>query len=109
PTGTINLPKNACYLVSNSPTNFLQLNNVSNLTINGDGATFLETTATCSNSNQPILNLLSGNTNLTINNVTLEGPGTCGGGSSEGAYGILLGQATPGNTNITFNGVTIEY
>jgi hypothetical protein len=107
PAGTINLPENACYSVSNTGTT-LTLNGRNNITINGDGAILRQTNYACgSNVVQPVLTLTT-DTNITINNLTIEGPGTCGGGSNEGDYGILLGQATPGDTNITFNGVTVE-
>lgn len=112
PSGAvIDLPANACYAVSNTSTT-LTLNKVNGLTINGDGATLRQSvyeSGQCGNNiSQPVLNLIS-DTNITVNDLTIDGPGGhCGGASNEGDEGILLGQATPGNRNITFNGVTVE-
>jgi len=104
---TISLPERACYLVSNSATT-LTLQSLSDLTIEGNGATFKQTHYACgSNTRQPILNL-KGDTNISFDDLTIEGPGSCGGAGNEGDYGVLLGQSTPGNTNITFDRSTIE-
>ena len=108
PSGsTIVLPVHGCYLVSNSATT-LTLDGRTGLTFVGNGTTFEQTSYACgSNELQPVLTL-TGNTNLTFDNLTVDGPGTCGGAFSEGDYGILLGQSTPGNTDITFNDVTVN-
>lgn len=111
---TIDFPVNACYLVSNTYTGFLtanfQVRNASGLTINGNGSTFHQTTyngGSCTDVTQPILNV-QGSTNVTFNDMILQGPGTCGGAGTEGDIGILVGKTTPGNTNITFNNVTVN-
>ena len=111
PSGAVvDLPANACYAVSNTSTT-LTLNKVNGLTINGDGATLRQSVyegGQCGNNLvQPVLTLTS-DTNISVNDLTIDAPGNCGGAYNEGDYGILLGQATPGNTNITFNGVTVE-
>jgi hypothetical protein len=104
------LPANACYSVSNTSTT-LVLDTMNGLTINGNGATLRQSLyegGVCNdNIVQPVLKLTS-DTNITINDLTIDAPGNCGGAYNEGDYGILLGQDTPGNTNITFNGVTVE-
>jgi hypothetical protein len=110
PTGsTIALPANACYLVSNGPTT-LRLNQVTGLTIDGNGATFeqksYENGVCGGNAVQPVLHLTS-DLDLTFNDLNIVGPANCGGSTNEGDYGIELGQATPGNTNITFDGVNV--
>jgi hypothetical protein len=111
PSGAVvDFPSGACYAVSNTSTT-LTLNDVNGLTINGDGATLRQSVyegGQCDdNEVQPVLTLTS-DTDVTVNDLTIDGPGNCGGAYSEGDYGILLGQATPGNTNVTFNGVTVE-
>jgi hypothetical protein len=111
PAGAVvDLPTNACYLVSNTSTT-LALNRVNGLTINGDGATLRQSVyenGRCGgNEVQPVLTLTS-DSNVTVNDLTIAAPGNCGGAYNEGDYGILLGQSTPGNTNITFDGVTVE-
>ncbi len=107
---TVDLPANACYLVSNGP-DTLRLNHLRGLTINGNGATFeqrrYEGGVCGDNTVQPVLTLTS-DKDLTFNKLTLVGPGNCGGSTNEGDYGIELGQATPGNSDITFDGVTVE-
>ena len=109
-SSTVNLPANACYEVSDTATT-LTFNGLNGLTINGDHTTFRQSSyegGQCGgNSVQPILRLTSSD-NLTFNQITLDGPGNCGGGSNEGDYGVELGQSTPGDSNITFNGVTVE-
>jgi hypothetical protein len=110
PSGAVvDLPANACYAVSNTSTT-LTLHKVNGLTINGDGATLHQSVyegGQCGNNHvQPVLKLTS-DTNITVNDLTIDAPGNCGGAYNEGDYGILLGQATPGNTNVTFNGVTV--
>jgi len=110
PSGSVvDLPANACYSVSNTSTT-LTLNDMNGLTINGDGATLRQSVyegGGCGNNEvQPVLTLTS-DTSITVNDLTIDGPGNCGGAYSEGDYGILLGQATPGNAKITFNGVTV--
>jgi hypothetical protein len=110
PSGAVvDLPPQACYSVSNTSTT-LTLNEVNGLTINGDGAALRQSVyegGACGNNEvQPVITLTS-DTNITINDLTIDAPGNCGGAYNEGDYGILLGQATPGNTDITFNGVTV--
>ena len=118
PAGSvIAFPSDGCYLVSNTydpyatPYPDLLLQNLSHLTIDGNGTTLHQThyvDDTCSNDvHQPIIELDS-NSNLTFNNFTFEGPHECGGANSEGDVGIDFGQQPVGNTNITFNGVTVE-
>jgi hypothetical protein len=106
---TVNLRANACYLVSNGSTT-LTLNQLTGLTINGNGATFkqqsYEGNVCGHNIVQPVLRLTS-DANLTFNNLEIVGPATCGGSQNEGDYGIELGQATPGNSGITFNDVNV--
>ncbi len=112
----VEFPANACYSVSNTSTTLI-LNAVHGLTIYGNGATLRQSVyegGQCGNTAvrpvqvQPILKLTS-DTNITVNDLTIDGPGNCGGAANEGDYGIELGQATPGNTDITFNGVTVEH
>jgi len=109
---TVSLPAHACYLVSNSPTTTLRLQALRGVTIDGNGATFSQTSyddGRCGeNVVQPIL-WLQANDHLAINNVVLRGPGTCGGASNEGDYGLLMGQSGVGNSNVTLDRVTIEY
>ncbi len=106
----VDLPANACYEVSNTSAT-LTLNMMHGLTIDGNGATLRQSVyedGHCGgNDVQPVLTLTS-DKNITINDLTIDAPGNCGGAYNEGDYGILLGQATPGNKNITFNGVTVE-
>jgi len=106
---TITLPANACYLVSNGPTT-LKLNQLTGLTIAGNGATFeqqsYENGVCGGNTVQPVLQLTS-DTDLTFSDLNIVGPANCGGSTNEGDYGIQLGQATPGNTDITFDGVNV--
>jgi hypothetical protein len=59
------------------------------------------------NSTQPVLQV-EANTNLAINNLTVDGPNTCGGADDEGDYGIMVGSWSTGNNGVTFNAVTIE-
>lgn len=111
PAGAVvDLPNNACYEVSDTST-VLTLDNLSNITINGNGTTFRQTKYVCgSNTVQPVVTFTR-NTNISVNNVTVLGPGgsgVCGGGSSEGDYGILLGQSTPGNAGLTFDNVNVK-
>ncbi len=106
---TVNLPANACYLVSDGQSDLL-LKHLDGLTINGNAATLKQQSyedGVCGgNEVQPVLQLI-GDTNITFNNLNIVGPANCGGSRNEGDYGIELGQATPGNANITFNGVNV--
>lgn len=121
PGTVVELPANACYLVSStspyygggpadSPT--FVIHNTDNLTIEGNGATFRQTSydrGTCGSDLQQPVVWLAANNNLTINNVNIVGPGNCvGGGSNEGDYGMLIGQDTTGNTGITLDDVNIS-
>ena len=90
---TVTMPANGCYLVSNTynpystPYPDLELVNLSNLTIDGNGTTLHQTSYvdnTCStDDHQPVLQL-KGDTGLTFNNLTIEGPNECGGAGTEG-------------------------
>ena len=121
PGTVVELPTNACYLVSstspyygggpaNSPT--FAIHNTDNLTIEGNGATFRQTSydgGTCGSDLQQPVVWLAANNNLTIKDVNIVGPGNCvGGGSNEGDYGMLIGQDTTGNTGITLDDVNIS-
>ena len=122
PPGTVvELPTNACYLVSstspyygggpaNSPT--FAIHNTDHLTIEGNGATFRQTSydgGTCGTDLQQPVVWLAANNKLTIKDVNIVGPGNCvGGGSNEGDYGMLIGQDTTGNTGITLDDVNIS-
>ena len=107
---TIDLPANACYLVSDGSTT-LRLNDLAWLIINGNGATFEQRTyagGVCGNDVfQPVLQLTS-DTAIAFSDLNIVGPGTCGGAQSEGDYGIDLGQSTPGNSDITFDNVNVK-
>jgi hypothetical protein len=92
----------ACYLVSSSASSLLTLNGTTGLTLNGHGATLKQ--ASYTGGTQPILSLY-GNTNLTVENLTLNGPG---GSGQEGDYGIMVGGTNASNIGVTFNGVTVE-
>ncbi len=105
------LPSGACYLVSNydlytsAP---LTLSGTSGVTVAGDGATLKQSFFSCGvypgpGGVWPILNVV-GNTDLTVENLTIEGPASCSGKYNEGDYGLML----VGNTTATFNGVTVE-
>jgi hypothetical protein len=110
PSSKINLPSNACYLVSNGSTT-LKLNDLSGLTINGNHTTFEQSTyegGVCGNNAiQPVLQL-TGDTGISFKNLNIVGPDNCAGSSNEGDYGIELGQSTPGNSAITFDGVNVK-
>ena len=120
---TVSLAQGACYEVATTlnPDSAnvyvpLTLDSTSGLTINGNGATFEQPVYNpddggCSQDVFDPVVWLTGNTNLTINDVTLDGPGTCsagGGAGTEGDYGILVGKTATGNSGLTMNGVTIE-
>lgn len=122
PGSVVELPPNACYLVSSgsplprgggpasSPT--FVIHNTNNLTIEGNGATFRQTSfdgGKCGSDLQQPAVWLAANHNLTIKNVNIVGPGNCvGGGLNEGDYGLLIGQDTTGNTGITLDDVNIS-
>jgi hypothetical protein len=104
---TVNLPYDACYLVSNSPSSDLIIQDTVVLTINGNGTTFKQNTYVDTYDNHadpqtPVLTIGS-NFDLTINNVTLNGPTSNGGWNDEGNAGILMWQ----NWIVTLNGITI--
>jgi hypothetical protein len=112
PTGSIvELSADACYLVSNSPDSLFTLNGTKGITFNGNGATLEQNTyngGSCSTDTiQPVL-WLQANTNLTISNLTIKGPGGCGGAGTEGGYGIFMGNNPVGNSGVTMTGVHVE-
>ena len=100
---TVNLPSGACYLVSNSHSSLFTLHNTRWLTINGNGTTFKQNRYDSAGDPQSPVLTLGGNIALTINNVTLKGPGSNGGWNDEGNAGILMWQ----NFAVWLNGVTI--
>ena len=108
---TVYFPTSACYLVSNSPGSLLTLNGTNGVTIYGNSATLEQKTynggSCASNVNQPIL-WLQANVNLTISDLTIEGPGGCGGPRTEGGYGIFMGKNPTGNSGVTMTGVQVE-
>src|ERR1700677_3522074 len=81
---TVNLPTGACYLVSNSSSALLTIQDTEWLTINGHGTTFKQNTFDNVGDPQSPVLTIGGNFALTINNVTLRGPGSNGGGDDEG-------------------------
>ena len=101
---TVNLPSGACYLVSNSSSALLTLQDKEWLTINGNGTTFKQDMYDDAGDPQSPVLTIGGNVALTINNVTLIGPGSNGGWNSEGNAGILMWQ----NFAVRLNGVTIS-
>ena len=104
PSGaTVDLPTNGCYLVSNSSSSLLLIQNLSGVTINGNGTTFEQTSYAGSNVVTPVMELGS-NTNLNINNIIIDGPSSAGGAGEEGDYGIKMWL----NKNVTFDSMTIE-
>lgn len=109
PAGSfIGFPPGACYLVSQSPASIFTLNGVKGDVIGGNGATLKQTSYVCgSGTGQPVVQMTD-DSHDTIANLNIEGPGTCGGPSNEGDYGIELGQSTPGDSNITFSGVKVN-
>lgn len=86
---TVNLPTNGCYLVSNSRAALLTIQNTNGLTINGDGTTLEQTSY--AGGTQDILGLYV-NSNITINDLTIKGPGVAGGAGAEGDAGLMLQQ-----------------
>jgi hypothetical protein len=108
----LNLATNGCYLVSNSTSSLLTIDGKTNLTINGNGSSFVQATynnGSCATDvKQPVLSLTA-NTGLQLNGLTIKGPNTCGGAGTEGGYGVLVGGSAVGNTNVTMSGVTIKY
>jgi hypothetical protein len=101
---TVDLPSNGCYLVSNSPSSLLAIENTKGLTIHGDGATLEQGTYDNEGAIVPgqILTLGS-NTGLAINDLTVQGPSSTGGPEDENDAGILMWQ----NNGVDLNGVTI--
>jgi len=101
---TVNLPPNACYLVSNSHSSLLTIQHTFELTINGNGTTFQQNTYNSAGDPQSPVLTMGRNIALTINNVTLRGSGPSGGGwNEEGNAGILMWQ----NFAVALNGITI--
>ena len=86
----VSLPAGACFLVSNSTSSELSITGTQNVTIQGNGATFEQTSYSGGNQVQPVLQIEE-NTNLTVSNLTVEGPAGTGGSTSEGDYGIMVG------------------
>jgi hypothetical protein len=82
---TINLPKSKCYLIKSN----IFIHNVKNLTINGNGATFVAPAHPAEWN--PLLELFQ-DTNLKIDNVHIIGGynGENGGAAYEGIYGIVF-------------------
>ena len=112
----VSFPANACFLVSNSSQSLLLINGRSNVTVYGNGATLLQTSynggvcpTTGPGANQYILTIQD-NTNLTINDLIVHGPGSCWGEFSEGDVGILInGSAhSSGNNGVLLDQVTIQ-
>jgi hypothetical protein len=95
---TANLPKNACYLVSNSNDSHLMIQHKWGGTVNGNGTTFKQTHYNPVNDPQnPVLTLWS-NLGLAINNVTLSGPrglGTNGGFLERATRAFSCGRTSP--------------
>ena len=100
---TVNLPSGACYLVSNSSSALLTIQDKEWLTINGNGTTFEQRTYDDAGDPQSPVLTIGDNVALTINNVTLRGPSSNGGWNDEGNAGILMWQ----NFAVTLNNVTI--
>ncbi|HUD10191.1 MAG TPA: hypothetical protein VMR28_00795 [Candidatus Saccharimonadales bacterium] len=103
---TANFPVNGCYLVQG---NYLLLHGTIGLTINGNGSFFKRTNPTIienNDANVPLLFLVQ-NTNLTINNLGLDGGYNgmkYGGVGFEGHYGLLL----ESNNGLTMNGLNVN-
>ena len=89
---TVNLPSGACYLVSNSSSALLTIQDKEWLTINGNGTTFEQRTYDDAGDPQSPVLTIGDNVALTINNVTLRGPSSNGGWNEEGNAGILMWQ-----------------
>jgi hypothetical protein len=120
--GTYTLGSQAAPTTDQQSNDLLTLTGLTGITINGNGATFKQTTYySCVGGggvNQAVVSMW-GDSNVTINNVTIEGPGQhyCGsgnGGDNEGDVGLRMEPwgncaSSLSNTNITFNGVEIEY
>lgn len=105
--GTVNLAAGACYLVTSLP-----VANLTNVTIWGHGAIIRQSSyngGNCSTDvTQPIVHA-TGNTNLHVHNVTLQGPAQCGGAGTEGGYGILIGGTQNGNSGLSLDNVHVSY
>jgi hypothetical protein len=100
---TANLPNNACYLVSNSNTSHLVIEHKWDLTVNGNGTTFMQIHYNPVNDPQNPILTLGANFLVAINNVTLRGPTSNGGWNEEGDSGIMMWQ----NFGVLLTGVTI--
>jgi hypothetical protein len=100
---TVNLPRGACYLVSNSNSSLLTLQRTIFLTINGNGTTFKQNTYDNTGDPQSPVLTIGHNFGLTINNVTLNGPTSHGAFFDEGDAGILMWQ----NFGVNLTGITI--
>lgn len=97
---TVTLPHNACFTFTTT----MLLENVRNLTINGNGATFALTTQ--DGGFVPIMELWN-DTGIKFTGLTFDGgatPSDPGGEADEGDYGIQM----EADTNITFTGDTIQ-
>lgn len=108
PSGdTVEFPTDACYLVSNSTSDLLTLSGVNNLVLYGHGTTFEQNSynggSCASDVVQPVLSLTD-NTDLLVQNFTLEGPNTCGGDGTEGDVGVMMRE----NNGVTLNENTIN-
>ena len=99
-SATVELPKNACYLVSNSDASLLTIANKSGLTVNGNNAQFKQNSYAGNGDVAPILSLTS-DTGLTVNNLVLVGPG--GAGGQEGDVGLMVTL----DTDLTVNGLIV--
>ena len=86
PAGTVvDLPSDGCYLVSNSSSSLLAIENTSRLTINGEGATFEQGSYSNGGNNDPGPILTLGfDRDLTIKNITVRGPSSAGASEHEG-------------------------
>ena len=114
---TIDFPRSACYLVSNSPRHVLTLAKLSGITINGNGTTLKQTTYDCTplKTDQPVMRV-DEDTDLTVDDLVLDGAkqSQCEGAAPnthEGLAGIALGgddAYKTGSANVTFNHVTVE-
>ena len=113
---TVSMPANACFLVSSSPASLLMIDGTRGVTIQGNGATFEQTSynggicpATTPGANQYIFTI-EDDSSLTVNDLNIKGPGDCNGEFAEGDVGIMVSGAAygPGSNNIIMNGVSVS-